>query len=405
MASDRSRDRCPVESDYRVNRGDDLPPLWTVRNADALRERHDVFWAPEGDGYYVFTRFDATRAITQNTKVFSSRRSAPELPPREPKMIPSMLDPPLHTKWRQLLVSYFVPERVDALDGRMREACAELIDAVQPQGGCEFVDAFSSRFPAVIFLEMLGLSVDDDSLARCLALTTRAQRIATPDDPTGAGSADAQADVIAYLADIVRERRARSVARDDIIDRALEWRIDGRPLSDEEMLLCLLNLFLAGLDTVNAQLTYFFFHLATHDADRARLVRHPAVIPNAVEEMMRAYAIVRFGREVTTPFEIEGVHLEPGDLVFVATMSAGRDDARYERADVVDFDRADTRNLSFGAGPHHCLGSHLARKELAVALEEWHRRIPDYEIDDLRAITERNGHVCGLNVLPLRWKW
>jgi cytochrome P450 len=167
--------------------------------------------------------------------------------------------------------------------------------------------------------------------------------------------------------------------------------------------MCLLNVLLAGLDTVNAELSYFFYHLALHEQDRARIAHDPSIIPDAVEEMLRAFPIVRSGREVTTRYEIEGIHLQPGDLVFLPTMSAGRDESIYRDASSVRFDRGRVRHLSFGAGPHTCVGAYLARKELVVALEEWHRRIPDYELSDADEVTERNGHVCGLNSLPLRW--
>jgi cytochrome P450 len=164
---------------------------------------------------------------------------------------------------------------------------------------------------------------------------------------------------------------------------------------------CLLLLFMAGLDTVASQVSYIMLHLATHADDRARIVAEPALIPRAIEEMMRVYPIVQTARKATRDFDFHGCPVKAGDMAAFPLASAGRDDAEYQDARRVDLDRGITRHLSFGGGPHRCLGSHLARQELAVVLEEWHRAIPDYEM--VGQPIEHSGQMFGLDSLRLKW--
>jgi len=169
------------------------------------------------------------------------------------------------------------------------------------------------------------------------------------------------------------------------------------------VLSCLLLLFMAGLDTVTSQLSYSFLHLATHEADRARLAADPGLVPHAVEELMRAYPIVQTARRATRDIEFHGCPVKAGDMVAFPLGMAGRDAKEYPGAKQVDLDREVTRHISFGAGPHRCLGSHLARQELAVALHEWHKLIPDYRVADPARVVEHSGGVYSLEALPLAW--
>jgi cytochrome P450 len=158
---------------------------------------------------------------------------------------------------------------------------------------------------------------------------------------------------------------------------------------------------MAGLDTVAAQSSYALLHLATHPQDRARVAQTPELIPGAVEELLRAYPIVQTARKATRDAEFHGCPIKAGDMAAFPLAAAGRDESVYPNARQVDLDRDVTRHLSFGGGPHRCLGSHLARQELTVLLAEWHRQIPDYELVDVPA--EHSGGVWGLQALPLRW--
>jgi cytochrome P450 len=166
----------------------------------------------------------------------------------------------------------------------------------------------------------------------------------------------------------------------------------------------LLLLFMAGLDTVASQLSFVFRHLATVPADRQRLLADPSLVPAAVEEMLRAYAIVRLGRKVTRDTDFHGCPLKVGDMVAMSLAFASRDEGIFTDAADVKIDRDVFRNVAFGTGPHRCLGSHLARRELIAAVEEWHKRIPEYSVPSGAEIVEHSGNgVYGLDLLPLRW--
>lgn len=393
---------CPVVPGFRVGRGNDLPALATVAEFDELSGRHRVFWSDESQGYFVFLRHETIQEILQRPEEFSSRRPNPNVPAPEHDLIPVTMDPPEHTKWRRVLGGYFTPRRAEQLDDRMRGVARELIDEVVERGECDLIADFASKFPAAVFLDILGLPAQE--MDRFLAWTLKTTPGPNPNDPAGAVQVQAQSEVMDYIAGLIRQRRADpDPTRQDIISDAINWRVDGNAPTDEELMLCLLTLFEAGLDTVNAQLSYIFYHLATHASDRAWLADDPGIIPNAVEEFLRAFPIVKVGREVMVEREIEGCPIKPGDRLLTPLMAAGRDESSYPDARSIKLDRTQIRHLSFGAGPHRCTGSHLARRELIVALEEWHNRIPDYELADPDAVTERTGVVCGLNYLPLRW--
>lgn len=394
--------KCPVQEDYRIERGNDLTPLELIDELNQMRAKGPIFWTPDAEGYYVLTTSETMLDAFQHPEIFSSRRLSPNVPNPGFDLIPITMDPPKHTKWRRVLGSYFTPKRSEMMEGRIREEAVKLIESFRDDGQCEFVKDFSSRFPAAIFLEMMGMPMEE--MSEFLAWVSKAMRGPNPEDPNGEEQVKAQFEVMQYMWKLIQERRENpDPDRRDIISEASDWRVDGEPPTDQELLLCCLTLFQAGLDTVNSMLSYFFYHLASHPADRDRIAEDFTTIPNAVEEMLRAFPIARVGREVVAEHEVAGCPLKPGDNVLLATMSAGRDESVYGNPDEVDFGRESVRHLTFGAGPHRCIGSHLARRELAVALEEWHRRIPVYEISDREAVTERSGQICGISYLPLRW--
>jgi cytochrome P450 len=224
-------------------------------------------------------------------------------------------------------------------------------------------------------------------------------------DPDATLRVEAMVEVAGYFSELIAEKRADPSKRgDDIVSHALEWQIDGQAPSAADLLSCMLLLFMAGLDTVASQLSYSFLHLATHESDRNRIVTDPSVIPMAVEEFVRAYPIVQTGRKATCDSDFHGCPIKKGDLVELPLAMANRDPRQHERGGAVDLDAPRPRHIGFGAGPHRCLGSHLARQEMTVVLQEWHRLIPNYELADKSAVVEHTGGVYGIDTLPLRWR-
>jgi cytochrome P450 len=150
------------------------------------------------------------------------------------------------------------------------------------------------------------------------------------------------------------------------------------------------------------QLSYSMYHLATHPGDRGRILAEPGLWEPAIEEFLRYYAFVSPGRKVMQDTEVGGCPVTAGQMMWLPLASANRDPAEFPDADRVIIDRMPNRHLAFGAGPHRCLGSHLARQELLIGLTAWHERIPDYRLDPDVPVREHGGQV-GLDNLPLVW--
>ncbi|CND99827.1 cytochrome P450 [Mycobacterium tuberculosis] len=362
---------------------------------DELRERHTAFRSTAGHGFWVLTRYDDVLAAFQDPETFSSRAIAVIDPDPAYQWIPIMLDPPLHTTWRRLLRPFFTPVAAAALRDRITRHCADLIDGLVSRGSCDFVADFARLYPTTIFLELIGLPTErlEEFLAWEYAI------LHPP--PSGEGRVEAMAALTAFFAELIRDRRAHP--REDLISAATSFAVDGRPVTDDELLQLCILLFLAGLDTVAAQLSYTFWHLARHEADRARITADPDGVPDAVEEFLRAYAIVLPARKLTRDADVRGCPMKAGDMVMLPLSMATRDPRAVPAGSSVDLDRPPTKHLAFGAGPHRCLGAHLARLELQIALREWHARIPDYRITPGARPLEHASLVLGLDTLPLTW--
>ncbi len=190
--------------------------------------------------------------------------------------------------------------------------------------------------------------------------------------------------MFAYFGQFVDRVRSGSENSDSVTAQIVNTpiRVDGveRPLDDDELRRMFFLLLIAGLHTVQGSLGWAMVHLANNPAQRQALVDDHSLIPDAVEEILRIEAAVSMGRWATRDVEIGGVSIKADDQLLLLLCSANRDEAEFEDPDAFVIDRGSNRHLSFGAGPHRCLGSHLARIELTTAIEELHRRIPDYAL-------------------------
>ncbi|MFI0480372.1 cytochrome P450 [Actinomadura sp. 9N215] len=365
---------------------------------DGLRERHPAFRSEARNGFWVLTRYDDIVAAYQDAESHSSRAVSVADPDPSYRWIPVMLDPPEHTTWRRLLRPLFTPARAAAMRDAIRRRCVELIDGLAGNGSCDFVADFARRFPTTVFLEFMGLPVD-----RLDEFLEWEHAILHP-PPSGKGRAEAMSKVTSCFQDLIADHRASPPAPPtDLVSAAIGFEPDGRPVTDDELLQLCVVMFLAGLDTVTAQLSYSFWHLAGHDADRARIVAEPGVIPDAVEELLRAYSLVLPARRLTADSDAHGCPMRAGDMVLLPLTMANRDPRVFPDPQTVDLGRTPNRHIAFGAGPHRCLGAHLARLELRIALEEWHRRIPDYRVPGGARPMEHTSLVLGLDTLPLTW--
>lgn len=337
------------------------------------------------EGSVVLTTRALVDEALRHPEIYSSNVDAVSLQNVRP-MIPLQIDPPDHKKYRKILDPLFAPRQMAALEEPVTKLVNDLLDEIEAglvdgAGEIDFAPAFSVPFPSLTFCRLMGLPLDE--LPTFLKMK---DGIIRPNHVVGApfGSKEAVAyqkeiaDSVYDFFDRVLDEREKE-PQDDLLTGFLSTEVEGEQLTREDILdICFLFL-IAGLDTVTSSLDCFYAYLAQHPEQRQLIVDDPSIIPNVVEELLRwetpVMGIVRVALEDT---EIGGCPVKKGDHVQPLLASANCDEAELPDADEVRFDRETNRHLAFGGGVHRCLGSHLARRELRIALGEWHRRIPDY---------------------------
>lgn len=358
-----------------------------------------IFYSPmntrDGKGTWVITRARDQRRILQDPETFSSHRAifASALGENWP-MIPLELDPPEHGAFRSLLNPLLSPKRVMALESAVRERAAVLIDRIAAAGtDCDVMRDFAFPFAVNIFLRFLGLP--DDRLDEFVRW---ANDLLHGDDVQRPAAARR---IIAFIDGLAADRRAHPI--DDFISFLVQAKINDRPLTDAEVRGTGVLLFVAGLDTVAAAIGFDLAYLARHPDDQRLLRAEPDRIVLAAEELLRAYPTVQMIRVATKDVDFDGAPIRKGDYVSCATMIANRDPEEFPDPDRIDLGREDNRHTAFAYGPHRCLGSHLARREIVIGLEEWLKRIPDFRIKQGTAPIAFGGHVFGIENLILDW--
>lgn len=357
----------------------DLDPAQPQAIYDMLRE-HSPILRTELGGTMIARHEDVEFAL-RNADVFSSDMDAISIGNVRP-LIPLQINPPEHVKYRRLLDPLFAPKQVALLGNDVRKLSNQLIDDFIDTGECEFNTAFAIPLPCTVFLRLLGLPLEDLDLFLELK-----DNIIRPEGQSGARQleqfekiqAETGQRIYDYFNKVLDEREQQP--RDDMLTGFLEADVDGNRLTREDILdICYLFL-LAGLDTVTASVGCMVSYLAQHPDQRQRLVDDPSQIPGAVEELLRwETPVPGVPRVATENVELCGERIEAGERITVLLGSANIDERGFPQPDDVDFERPANRHLAFGGGVHRCLGSHLARLELRVALEQLHERIPDYSI-------------------------
>jgi cytochrome P450 len=322
--------------------------------------------------------------VLRNPELFSSdfTSGVGDLKNRRP-LIPLQKDPPDHRKYRKILDPLFAPQKIKLLEPQIAALVNDLIDGFSGERAIDFAQQFSVPFPSQVFVTMLGLPLDE--LPQFLAMKDGVIR---PDHCTGEPRGHPKTDAHQQAtADSVYEYFEKLLATrtgapgDDLIGQFLTAEVDGERLSTDEIVdICFLFL-IAGLDTVSASLDCFFGYLCRNPAARHELIRQPDTIPDAVEELLRwETPVMAVERVAKTGTQLGECPVAAGETVIAFIGAANLDENDLPDAGSVHIDRAVNRHLAFGGGIHRCLGSHLARLELRVALREWHRRIPHYEL-------------------------
>lgn len=361
-----------------------------------LHDGPDIVWTPHNGGHWIATRADDIDVMQIDHLHFSHDKFNLPVNPAEHRSLPLSLDPPEHGPYRKLIMPAFLPKAVKALEHIARETARGLIDGIAPRGRCEFIADFAKILPINVFLGMVDLPLEDrDMLLPWAEVAVRSDDVAEKNE--------VHAKMAAYLGRFVAERAARPGG--DLISDIIRSEIDGRPVTMAEVMgVCVLLLF-GGLDTVASQLGFIADFLARHPDHRRQLIDRPALMPMAIEELLRRFGLPNTARIVTMDYDYKGIRFRKGDMIQMPKCLYGLDDRRNDRPGTVDFARKPStiKHAAFGAGPHTCPGAVLARREIIVFLEEWLPRIPDFEIDPDAPRRLSSGMVNGVLELPLRW--
>lgn len=347
----------------------------------ALRESAPVLRSPQA---VVLSRLSDIEMALKRTDLFSSNMDAVDLGNLRP-LIPLQVDPPDHAKYRRILDPLFTPREMARREPQVTALVNEMIDRFAGRGECDFHAEFAVPLPCTVFLQLLGLPLQDlDKFLEWKDGVIRPEG-ATDWDDRHAASAPVALQIYEYFDRAIDDHIASP--RDDVLSAMIAADLkdtDGgapKKLTREELLdICFLFL-IAGLDTVTDSLDCFFVFLARHPEHRHQLVEQPDILPHAIEELLRwETPVPGVARVAMQEVEVGGCPIHKGDRVSPLLGAANTDPAEFPEPELVDFARNPNRHRAFGGGPHRCLGSHLARMELRVALREFHRRIPDYEI-------------------------
>lgn len=352
-------------------------------------------------GFWVISSYDSVRYVLQHPELFTNEQSVtvPGVRDESHALPPLEIDPPRHTGYRSVVAPAFAPKGVWPLENNIRAVCNTLIDAFVERGACELISELAAPFPTTIFTQLMGLPTED--AARFWAWKETILHNSNSDEDR-AETAKASAEAMEYLASVLAARRKEP--KEDIATALVEGQSEGVMVSEDEMVRMAFLLFLGGLDTVTGAIGFSFAYLSQHPDQRDRLVADPSLIPAAVEEMLRFEPVILMGRVASEDVELEGQLIRKGARVLCNTVAANRDPSRFPASEDVDFDRESNRHLTFGVGPHRCVGSHLARLELRIIFEEFHRRIPNYRLAQGQGIHRHLNQSAGIDSLPLVWE-
>lgn len=355
----------------------------------------DIVWTPQNEGHWIVTRGSLINQIFADYENYSSRIIiVPKSVGEQHTMIPSTIDPPAHRPFRNLLNGNLSPGNVRKMEEDIRELSASLVEGIVASGSCDFVHAYAEILPVTVFLKMLDLPVADAP-----ELKLYARQIVRPDGSMTYEEAFGK--LSEYLEPYIDYRTGKEGG--DMLSRLVNGRLGDRMISRPESIELCVQILIAGLDTVINFLGFVMLFLACSPEHRRQLAENPALISDAVEELLRRFPIVTMAREVTRDLEVDGVLFKKGDVVVLPTALHGLDARENEQPFDTNFSRRHIAHSTFGNGPHKCPGAHLARAEIRITLEEWLKRIPEFELTD-KAVIKFTGGIAGVvNAVPLKW--
>jgi cytochrome P450 len=367
-----------------------------------LRDNAPAYWSPDASSW-VLSRYEDVSAALIDPATYSSASGIFPTPPGVdmtelflPMLI--MSDPPRHTQLRHLVSKAFTPRRIAGLEAHIQALVDDLLDQASGDGTWDFVSGFAGPLPAIVIADMLGVPREDRDRFRTWSTTLIQSNPIRGEFGPGLDAAGA---LYEYFTAFLAERRAHP--RDDLMTALVHAEVDGKRLSEEELLGFCLLLLVAGHETTTNLLSNSAVVLAQHPESRRQLADNPDLLPAAVEELLRYDSPVQgLARTLTRQVDLHGQSMTAGDTVLMLFGSANRDDHAFPDADHFDIHRAPERQVAFGRGIHFCLGAVLARLEARIALQALLARRRDWDVDLDSAVRLRSGPIRGYVSLPLQ---
>jgi cholest-4-en-3-one 26-monooxygenase len=378
-----------------------------------LRREAPVYHHPEpnGPGFWVISKYDDVITVGRDGATFSSDQKrggvvmlegrAEDYEFEQGGNLMLTMDAPEHTRYRKLVNRGFTPRRMRMLEPHIREVANQILDDVIEAGECDFVVDVAAELPLQVIAEMIGVPHEDRH-----KLFEWSNRMIGSEDPeytvSQAEVQSAQIEMFMYANELAQERRANP--RDDIVTALLEAEVDGDTLSEMDFNLFFLLLAVAGNETTRNSISHGVRAFCDFPDQYQLLVQDPSRAQIAAEEVVRwASPVMYFRRNVTRDTEIRGQEIKAGDKVSIWYISANRDEDVFDDPFTFDITRDPNEHVGFGGGgPHHCLGSNLARMEIYVLLEEMARRIPHLElVGDVPPL--RSNFIAGIKHMPVKF--
>ena len=359
-----------------------------------LRNECPVYFDATND-LYVVSRHEDVSHISRHQERYSAAQGVRPNVPAVMSII--SMDDPEHTRQRRIISKGFTPRKVRELTEHMREVCNQVIDEIADRGECDAVEDFAIHLPLIIIAELMGLDPDQRmKLYRWSDHMMAGDGHTDPDDPVSIRAGEAFGEYVTECVQLIEQRR--SAPTDDIIsiltgaydsgDLAWEEAMKAEAeaaadLSDDELLMFLTLLVVAGNETTRNAITGGLHAFSRFPAEREKLAADPSLMDSAIDEIVRFVSpVLSFHRTVTEAHTYRGVDFEPGDRILMLYQSANRDESVFDDPDTFRIDRSPNPHLGFGIGTHYCLGANLAKAEIRVVFEELFRRLPDFRIPD-----------------------
>ena len=348
-----------------------------------LRENDPVYFQsqPDGPGYWCLTKHEDIVKASKNFHGFSSAKGMHITDPiNGAELMLINMDPPGHTRLRNLVSKGFHPRMITALEDKIREVVTEILDTVGPKGECDFVTDIAAEPPLIVICELAGVPPED----RHKIFSWSNTLIGTGNDPEYSPGMEAAQNTFVEMnnyANLLAEFR-RHEPREDLVSAIANAEIDGDRLGDLEISVFFVVLMIAGNETTRNLIAGGMRALCEHTDQAERLKGDPELFKPMVEEMLRYVSPVNyFRRTATEDFEMRGKQVKAGEKVVMWYTSGNRDEEVFENSMTFDVGRRVNPHVAFGGGgPHFCLGFSLAQLEIKVMFEELFRRLPDVKI-------------------------